>query len=139
MSRYNSDVMKRSLTTISASCLAIACYVFPGIRAQAIETAGSTQTYRTAISDLHGISYPVTGSLQLTDDNGVLRGIYRSDDGGNFVPVYGGVDGSNIWIDFGTAGRVRITGRYDGGMIVGSSTTDGLGAPMKFVARPSAQ
>lgn len=122
----------RSFALISACCLATSAAVL------AVESPTTgTHTYRTSLTELYGSPYPVTGSLELTDDgSGILHGYYRPDDNGSLIPVSGGSDGSHVWMDFGAAGRLKIDGRFDGAQIVGSAVEPSKQDPLKFVATP---
>lgn len=122
----------RSLALILACCLATSTAVL------AVESPVSgTHTYRTALTELYGSPYPVTGSLELTDNgSGILHGYYRPDDNGSLIPVTGGRDGAHVWMDFGEAGRIKVDGRFDGTQIVGSALEPSKQDPLKFVATP---
>jgi hypothetical protein len=62
--------------------------------------------------------------VQIGSD-GIVSGIYRPNGVGPFVQVSGGLDGDRIWLDFGSGGRERITGRYRDGAIVGGTYRHG--------------
>lgn len=123
---------------LSAIALAVACMLGTPAATLAVQSSGPvTQTYSTALTQTYGSPYPVTGSLQLIDDgNGILHGYYRPDDNGQFVPVTGGVDGSRIWIDFGSNARLKINGHLEGQKIVGSSVNGADAGQLQFVATP---
>ena len=75
------------------------------------------------------------GTLDLTiDSRGLVNGYYRPD-GGTFIQVTGGVDGTSVWLDFGFMGHVHVTGTFEQGQIVGYTWIHGQ--DFVFTARPS--
>ena len=61
------------------------------------------------------------GTLQLTvSKNGIVNGYYRPN-GESFNSVVGGLNGDEIWLDIGYNGGMHISGRLQGGKIVGST------------------
>ena len=121
----------------SVAALAIACGL-AAVPALAVENPGASDlTYRTALTQIYGSQYPVTGSLELANDgNGILHGYYRPDDNQDLIPVTGGISGSHVWIDIGSAGQYRIDGHLDGQKIVGSVTSGAAPGELEFVATP---
>jgi hypothetical protein len=85
------------------SCFALVC-----VAAGAITSAASAQQsstfyhYETAITEVYGSEYPLTGKLDLqVFADGTLRGFYHTTYYKLFVPVAGGRDGNYIWFDIG--------------------------------------
>jgi hypothetical protein len=66
-------------------------------------TAQATEYhYSTAILEVYGSQYPLTGSLDLQIfPNGTVRGYYHTSYYKLYVPVAGGRDGDYIWFDIG--------------------------------------
>ncbi len=59
------------------------------------------------------------GTLALTVyPNGIVQGNYLPQDG-TFRTVTGGLDGRNIWLDFGSFARFRVIGTFEGGVLKG--------------------
>ncbi len=84
------------------SCIAlvsIPIVVMPA--AVSAQSADSTH-YTTAITEVYGSPYPLTGrlDLQLFSD-GTLRGYYHTTYYKIYIPVAGGRDGNYIWFDIG--------------------------------------
>jgi hypothetical protein len=76
------------------------------------------------------------GTLRLTiNANGIVSGTYIPSAGGPRV-VTGGVNGDNIWLDFGFSGRMHVTGTIRNGHIVGYASR-GM-QQYKFVANVTA-
>ena len=130
--------MKFLTPALRVIAVAVACCLGVSTAALAVENPNAgIHTYRTALTEIHGPSYPITGSLELADDgNGILHGYYRPDDNGDLIPVTGGRDGSNVWIDFGEAGHFKVNGHFDGQKIEASVTDGAPAGQLEFVATP---
>lgn len=114
---YVNTFSKRQ-TAFAALLLALAIPAY----AQAASASGPTVVYSTAIQRIAGYSYPVSGRLQIrTSRTGIISGYYRPADNNDFVPVTGGVQGTRVWLDIGKNGQTRVTGRMNGGKIVGTA------------------
>lgn len=92
--------MVRSTVLRVVSCIALAC------TALSVPTAASAQAtnlhFTTAITEVYGSSYPLTGHLDLEIfPAGNLRGYYHTSFYKLFIPVAGGRDGNYIWFDIG--------------------------------------
>jgi hypothetical protein len=60
------------------------------------------QYYTTAITQVYGSEYPLTGRLDLeVFPDGTLRGYYHTTFNKLYIPVAGGRDGNYIWFDIG--------------------------------------
>jgi hypothetical protein len=58
--------------------------------------------YETAITEVYGSQYPITGKLDLEIfSDGTLRGYYHTSYYKLYIPVAGGRDGNYIWFDIG--------------------------------------
>ena len=58
--------------------------------------------YDTAITEVYGSQYPLTGKLDFEIfPDGTLRGYYHTSFYKLYIPVAGGRDGSYIWFDIG--------------------------------------
>ena len=66
-------------------------------------SAQSTDShYTTAITQVYGSAYPLTGRLDLQIfPSGNLRGYYHTSYYKLYIPVAGGRDGNYIWFDIG--------------------------------------
>jgi hypothetical protein len=92
--------MVRSTVLRFVSCIALAC------TALATPTAASAQAtnlhFTTAITEVYGSPYPLTGHLDLEIfPAGNLRGYYHTSYYKLYIPVAGGRDGNYIWFDIG--------------------------------------
>lgn len=75
------------------------------------------------------------GTLQLTfNANGIISGTYHPDYGPP-IPVTGGrTDPQHLWLELGTAGRIRLTGQFTSRGFVASSPVDPSGAVWRLFA-----
>jgi hypothetical protein len=92
--------MVRSSVLRFGSCIALAWMAF------ASPSAASAQAtdlrFTTAITQVYGSEYPITGRLDLqVFPAGTLRGYYHTTFNKLFIPVAGGRDGNYIWFDIG--------------------------------------
>ncbi len=97
---------------------------------------GRTIVYSTSLQPINnGIAYPLTGSLQIhTSQDGIVSGFYRTDDNtSQFIPVSGGIKGSNVFLLIGATHPTRVTGTYENGTITGTAVTSANGV-YKFAA-----
>lgn len=101
--------------------------------------APAVQVYRTYIRPRFE-SFGYAGEMRITIVNGYVNGTYRPDTGGTLTSVRGGSQGSDIWLDIATLGRVHIQGK-----IKSDGTITGYGAPSGpsgkqyvFTAKPEA-
>ncbi len=73
---------------------------------------------RTAITEIYGSQYPVSGDLDLhITPDGLVSGFYHPAFVRSFVPIVGGLSGNRIWFDIAggtfqtqTIARMRVTG-----------------------------
>lgn len=116
--------MKNSFIRRAAFVLALAFIAAPAVAGAT--TAVSSQPvhveYSTSMSPLIGFGYPWTGRLQLTlNPDNIISGYYRPADNNEYVPVTGGRNGDNVWLDIGTSGRIHVTGKLQNGVINGTA------------------
>lgn len=117
-----------SLQRISAA-IALAVSVPALVLLPVTASATTTQTTRTVVYSTslqpvnHDLAYPETGSLHIkTSADGIVSGFYRSDDNiSQFIPVSGGITGSNVFLLIGANAPTRVTGTYDNGTITGTA------------------
>jgi len=65
------------------------------------------------------------GTLQLTiSRDGIVNGYFRYDNGTVLHQVTGGVDNGQIWLNIWGDQNFHVSGRLDGGRIVGSTILD---------------
>jgi hypothetical protein len=68
----------------------------------AVSAQTAASHYTTAIIQVYGSQYPLTGRLDLQIfPNGTVRGYYHTSYYKLYVPVAGGRDGDYIWFDIG--------------------------------------
>lgn len=92
--------MVRSLVLRFVSCVALGCM---GLATTSIASAQPTNLqFTTAITQVYGSTYPITGRLDITNNSdGTLHGYYHTLDYKLYIPVVGGRDGNYIWFDIG--------------------------------------
>lgn len=80
-------------------------------------------TYQTSLETIPGPSAPWTGSMQLTiSPNGIIQGWYHpAYDMTSLIPVTGGRNGDNVWLDIGTRARLHVSGTMNNKAINGSA------------------
>lgn len=107
----------------------------PAAVAQA--TPAPRLAYRTYIRPRFE-SFGYAGELRISIVNGYVNGTYRPDTGGTLTQVHGGSQGSDIWLDVATLGRVHIQGKIESdGAITGMGAPSGGGATQYvFTATP---
>jgi hypothetical protein len=96
------------------------------------------ENFNTSIQSLFGLDYPWTGTLQLTfNPDGIINGYYRPADNMQFIPVTGGRNGHDIWLDIGSTGRLHVNGTLENGNISGAAFDPDSKRQYKFNATPS--
>ena len=84
--------------------------------------------YDTAITQVYGSTYPLTGKLDLElFPDGTLRGHYHTTYYKLYVPVIGGRDGNYIWFDIGPSSIDLGLGAGPDGKLHVVATMDGDG------------
>lgn len=122
----------------AALLLALALCGTPALT-QAATAAGSSQPvhadYSTTISPLVGFGYPWTGTLQLTlNPDNIITGYYRPYGDSSFIPVNGGRNGENVWLDIGEMGRIQVNGTLKNAKITGTAFDNRSHDQYKFAA-----
>ncbi len=116
------------------------------VAAPSVSQAAVTQTqapvhatYETSMRPvLHAFDGPWTGTLQLTfNPSGIIQGYYRPADNMAYIPVTGGRDGDNVWLDIGSSGRLHVNGTLQNGAIVGGAIDERTHEAYNFTARNS--
>jgi hypothetical protein len=93
--------MVRSLVLQIASGVALVSMSLATLPSTASAQA-TAQQFKTAITEIYGSTYPLTGRLDLElFPSGTLRGFYHTTFDKLFIPVAGGRDGNYIWFDIG--------------------------------------
>jgi hypothetical protein len=93
--------MVRSPILRFVSCIALVCIPISVTPSAALGQQADSQ-YTTAITEVYGSPYPLTGRLDLElFSDGTLRGYYHTSYYKLYVPVAGGRDGNYIWFDIG--------------------------------------
>jgi hypothetical protein len=122
----------------AALVAAIGLAGMPAISPAATAYTGNQTThanFSTSISPLFGFGAPWTGTLQLTfNPDGIVNGYYRPDDNMNYIPVTGGRNGQDIWLDIGERGQLHITGTLQNDKIIGTALNERSDHPYKFSA-----
>ncbi|HZZ65203.1 MAG TPA: hypothetical protein VFE17_06890 [Candidatus Baltobacteraceae bacterium] len=131
--------MKYTILRGAGFALALALAGAPAVSHAATAYTTGTQpvrvNYSTSISPLFGLGYPWSGTLQLTlNPDGIINGYYRPADNQEFIPVTGGRDGRNVWLDIGQMGRLHVTGTLDNGRITGTALNERTNEQFKFNA-----
>jgi hypothetical protein len=84
----------------------------------------TTQSYTTTLSDWNygGMAYPYAGQLKLqVSPDGIISGWYTNDNTLLPVPVIGGRNGDNLWLDIGDMGRLHVNAHLQDGKLVGTA------------------
>jgi hypothetical protein len=102
-------------------------------------TAQATHVnYETSLSSIYGLPSPWTGTLQLTiNPSGIIQGYYRPADNAAFIPVTGGQNGDQVWLDIGSSGRLHVNGVLKNGVITGGAIDERTKEAYNFSARVS--
>jgi hypothetical protein len=83
------------------SGIALVCIALVGL-SNSVSAQATTTYYTTAITEVYGSQYPLTGRLDLEIfPSGTLRGYYHTTYDKLFIQVAGGRDGNYIWFDIG--------------------------------------
>jgi hypothetical protein len=94
--------MAGSLVRRFVSGVALVCMALSAMPSTAQAQATTDTHYTTAITQVYGSTYPLTGRLDLEIfPDGTLRGYYHTSYYKLYVPVAGGRDGNYIWFDIG--------------------------------------
>jgi hypothetical protein len=95
--------MVRSLVLRVATGIAVACMGLVALpRVASAQAAPEELHFATAITEVYGSEYPLTGHLDLEIfPSGTLRGYYHTTYYKLYIPVAGGRDGNYIWFDIG--------------------------------------
>lgn len=109
---------------------------------QAVTTQPATPvqtTYQTTLEPLTGLGAPWTGSLQIAiHSDGIIQGYYHpAGDEIAFVPVTGGRNGDNVWLDIGRSGHLHVQGILKNGVITGTAVDESSDQGYDFTARVS--
>ncbi len=92
--------MVGSVVRTFVSCVALVCIAVALPRAASAQPA--MMYYKTAITEVYGSPYPLTGRLDIQIfPDGTLHGYYHTTYYKLYVPVIGGRDGNYIWFDIG--------------------------------------
>lgn len=106
------------------SCAALVCVAVTLPRA--VSAQPGELYYKTAITEVYGSQYPLTGRLDLQIfPDGHLRGYYHTTYYKLYIPVAGGRDGNYIWFDIGPSsidlglgagpeGKLHVVGTMNG-------------------------
>jgi hypothetical protein len=131
-----------STKILSSAALVIAA-AFAGVpaisqAATAQATAPVHATYNTSLESIYGLPSPWTGTLQLTiNPDGIIQGYYRPADNNAFIPVTGGRDGDQVWLDIGNSGRLHVNGVLQNDVITGGAIDLRTHEAYKFSAQVS--
>ena len=80
--------------------------------------------YNTTLSDWNygGLAYPSSGQLKLQlHPDGTISGWYTNSDTISFIPVIGGENGQNVWLDIGQEGNLHVNAHLQNGKLIGSA------------------
>ncbi|HLX25743.1 MAG TPA: hypothetical protein VKR05_02020 [Candidatus Cybelea sp.] len=114
--------VKKLLSGVALGCAATA------VLASAASADPSFSYYDTAITQVYGSQYPLTGKLDLElFPDGTLRGHYHTTYYKLYVPVAGGRDGNYIWFDIGPSSIDLGLGTGPQGKLHVVATMDGDG------------
>jgi len=93
------SLVSRFVSGTALVSLAFAALTSPGL---AQTPAATNMHFTTAITQVYGSQYPITGRLDLeVFPGGHLRGYYHTSYNKLYIPVVGGRDGDYIWFDIG--------------------------------------
>lgn len=124
--RYFFQTFKRIAASLMLALVVPAFVIVPAPAYAASTYTGRTVVYSTSLQPINqDIAYPVTGTLHIrTSQDGIVSGFYRTDDNiSQFIPVSGGIKGSNVFLLIGASQPTRITGTFKNGTIVGTAVT----------------
>jgi hypothetical protein len=118
------NLTKLFTTAVSSAALAAISLVSP-ISASALGSSTQT-TYTTALTQVQPVSAPgeFDGTLKLTvTADGIVNGYYFPADEGTIVPVVGGEQNGQYWMDIGGNTRLHIYAKLGkDGSLVGTAT-----------------
>jgi hypothetical protein len=96
--------------------------------------------YETSLTSLYGVSGPITGVLDLKiSDGGIVSGYYHPSYNIAFIPVTGGREGKQIWLNIGLEDRISVLGTVDGDNIAGVARMASDPSPFDFKAKLTTQ
>ncbi len=114
-----------TLTLRCASYIALVSLLLLGLVTTATAQQATEMHFSTAITQVYGSQYPLTGRLDLqVFPTGTVRGFYHTSYYKLNIPVVGGKDGNYIWLDIGPStvdlglgagpeGRLHVVGSLD--------------------------
>jgi hypothetical protein len=114
-----------TLTLRCASYSALVSLLLLGLVTTATAQQATEMHFNTAITQVYGSKYPLTGRLDLeVFPTGTVRGFYHTSYYKLNIPVVGGKDGNYIWLDIGPStvdlglgagpqGRLHVVGSLD--------------------------
>ncbi len=120
--------MVKSLVSRFVSGTALVCLASATLTSAASAQTTTDMHFTTAIIQVYGSQYPITGVLDLQIfPAGNLRGYYHTSYYKLNIPVVGGRDGDYMWFDIGPSSVDLGLGAGPGGRlhVVGTMSTDG--------------
>ncbi|HEY6326864.1 MAG TPA: hypothetical protein VIW73_10180 [Candidatus Cybelea sp.] len=121
--------MVKSLVSRFVSSTALVCLAAAALSSTAsAQTTSTDMHFTTAITQVYGSQYPITGRLDIQIfPAGNLRGYYHTSYNKLYIPVVGGRDGTYIWFDIGPSTvDLGLGAGPDGRLhVVGTLGTDG--------------
>jgi hypothetical protein len=130
------EFCQRIAASLTLALSVPALVLAPAPASAAVTHTDRTVVYSTSLQPINqNIAYPVTGTLHIkTSSDGIVTGFYRTDDNiSQFIPVSGGITGSNVFLLIGANHPTRINGTVENGQIVGTAYTASNGV-YKFAA-----
>ncbi len=121
--------MVKSLVSRFVSSTALVCLAWAVLTSAAsAQTTTTDMHFTTAITQVYGSQYPITGRLDIQIfPAGNLRGYYHTSYYKLYIPVVGGRDGNYVWFDIGPSTvDLGLGAGPDGKLhVVGTLGTDG--------------
>jgi hypothetical protein len=121
--------MVKSLVSRFVSSATLVCLASATLSNAALaQTTTTDMHFTTAITEVYGSPYPLTGRLDIQIfPAGNLRGYYHTSYYKLYIPVAGGRDGNYIWFDIGPSSIDLGLGAGPGGKlhVVGTLGSDG--------------
>lgn len=117
--------MAWTLTLRRAGYVALVSLLLLGLPQMASAQQATEMHFTTAITQVYGSKYPLTGRLDLeVFPTGTVRGFYHTSYYKLNIPVVGGRDGDYIWLDIGPStvdlglgagpeGKLHVVGSMD--------------------------
>src|SRR5579871_1856522 len=94
--------MVKSLVSRFVSSTALVCLAAAALTSTASAQTTTDMHFTTAITQVYGSQYPITGRLDIQIfPAGNLRGYYHTSYYKLYIPVVGGRDGNYVWFDIG--------------------------------------